>query len=87
MSDIDEVVEAVESLERKFDRMERTWVEVTGDLVRAIQVQGEMIERFGEVMALAKSPSEKDLERFASLREAYDKYAFKRTLILGKEEE
>jgi hypothetical protein len=39
----------------------------------------------GEVLALAKSPSQDDLEAYASLREAYDKYDFKRKLILGEE--
>ena len=85
MSDIDEIVQAVDGLETKIERMERTYVEVTNDLVKAVQIHTAVLERMGEVMALAKSPSEEDLKAYASLREAYDKYDFKRKLILGEE--
>jgi len=85
MSDMDEVLEEVGSLEVKIERMEKTYVEVTNDLIKAVQIHTAAIERMGEVMALAKSPSQKDLEDFAALREAYDKYDFKRKLILGED--
>jgi hypothetical protein len=85
MSDIDEVVQAVDGLEAKIERMERTYVEVTGDLIKAVQIHTAVVERMGEVLALAKSPSQDDLEAYASLREAYDRYDFKRKLILGEE--
>ena len=84
MSDMDEVLNEIEGLEGKIERMEKTYIEVTGDLIKAVQVHTAVVERMGEVMALAKSPSQKDLEDFAALREAYDKYDFKRKLILGK---
>ena len=80
----DEVLGEIESLERKIERMEKTYVEVTNDLIKAIQIQTATIERMGEVIALAKSPSQKDLEDFAALREAFDKYDSKRKLILGE---
>jgi archaellum component FlaC len=85
MSDIDEVLSEVEGLESKIERMEKTYIEVTGDLIKAVQIQTATIERMGEVIALAKSPSQKDLEDFAALREAFDKYDFKRKLILGED--
>ena len=85
MSDMDEVLNEVEGLERKIERMEKTYVEVTNDLINAVKMQTAAIERMGEVMALAKSPSQQDLEDFAALREAFDKYNFKRKLILGGE--
>ena len=84
MSDIDEIVQAVDGLETKIERMERTYIEVTNELVNQIKIQSEMLSTMGEVMAIAGSPTTKDLEAFAALREAYDKYDFKRKLILGK---
>ena len=85
MSDLDEVLNEIEGLDSKIERMEKTYVEVTNDLITAVKMQTAAIERMGEVMALAKSPSQKDLEDFAALREAFDKYDFKRKLIVGGE--
>jgi len=85
MSDIDEVVQAVDCLETKIERMEKTYIEVTNELVKAVQIHSALLEIIGETMALAKSPSQKDLEDYAALREAYDKYDFKRKLILGED--
>jgi len=85
MSDIDEITDSVDSLERRIERLEKTYVEVTDELIKATKFHTVAIERLGEIMALAKSPSEQDLKQFAALREAYDKYDFKRKLILGEE--
>lgn len=82
---MDEVLDEVGSLERRIERMEKSYVEVTNDLIKATKIHTAAIERLGEIMALAKSPSEEDLKQFAALREAYDKYDFKRKLILGEE--
>jgi hypothetical protein len=84
MSDIDEVVESVESLERKIERMERTYLDVTNNLIDAIVAQTAAIDGVGHVVGLARSPNEEDLKAYAALREAYDKYEFKRKLILGE---
>lgn len=81
---MDEVLDEVGSLERRIERMEKSYVEVN-DLIKATKIHTAAIERLGEIMALAKSPSEEDLKQFAALREAYDKYDFKRKLILGEE--
>jgi len=85
MSDMDEVLDEINGLERKIERMEKSYVEVTNELIKAVKLHTQSIERMGEVVALAKSPSKKDLESYAALREAYDKYDFVRTLTLGKE--
>ena len=85
MSDMDEVLDELGSLERKIERMEKTYVEVTNELVKAVQIHTAVIERMGEVISLAKSPSEKDLKAYAALREAYDKYDFVRKLTLGED--
>jgi len=85
MSGIDEVLDEINSLEYKIERMEKSYVEVTNELIKAVKIHTATIERMGEVIALAKSPSQKDLESYAALREAYDKYDFVRTLTLGKE--
>ena len=84
MNDVDEVLEEIGSLERKVERMEKTYIEVTNELVNQIKIQSEMLTVMGEIIGLAKSPTTKDLEAYAALREAYDKYDFVRKLALGK---
>ena len=87
MSDVDEIVDAVDSLETKIERMEKTYIQVTNDLVAAIKLHGEMLQELGQMVSLAKSPNQKDLERYAALREAFDRYEFVRNLTLGKEDD
>jgi predicted nucleic acid-binding Zn-ribbon protein len=41
------------------------------------------IERIKKVLALATSPDPADLEKYKTLREAFEKYEFARNLILG----
>ena len=85
MSDVDELVSEIESLERKIERMEHTYLDVTNNLIDAIVAQTAAIDSIGHVVGLAKSPNEEDLKAYEALREAYGKYDFKRKLILGEE--
>src|SRR5210317_1969603 len=41
------------------------------------------IERVKKILALATSPDPEDLEKYKTLRKAFDKYEFTRNLILG----
>lgn len=91
MSDIDEVIaeignvnDEVMNLERRIDTLDRTFVKCTNDILEAIKLQNEMLDEMHEVMSLIRSPSEADLKRYGSLREAFDRYDFVRKLALGK---
>lgn len=84
MSDIDEIVQSVDGLETKMERMEKTYIEVTNELVNQVKLQNVLLSAMAEALALANSPSTSDLEAYSALREAYDKYDFKRKLILGE---
>ncbi len=90
--DIDDLVaeignanDEITNLERRIDTLDRTFIKCTNDILEAIKLQTDMIAEMGEVIALAKSPSEEDLKRYASIREAFDRYDFVRKLIVGKE--
>ena len=41
------------------------------------------IERVKKILALATSPDPADLEKYKTLREAFENYEFARNLILG----
>ena len=85
MSEYDEILDELSQLENKIDRLTKTFVACTNDLVEAAKVNTQVVEQLSEAMALAASPSEEDLKRSATLREAYDRYDFVRKLALGKE--
>lgn len=85
MSDNYEILDEIASLERHIDTLDRTFVKCTNDILEAIKLQTDMLAEMGEVMSLSRSPSEADLERYAALREAFDRYDFVRKLAIGKE--
>lgn len=82
----DEILNEICLLERRIDKLDKTFVKCTSDLLEALRIQADMIAQMGEVMAIIRSPNEKDLERFQTLREAFDRYDFVRKLALGKTE-
>ena len=89
--DVDDLIEEIgntndeiTSLERRIDTLDRTFVKCTNDILEALKLQTDMIAELGEVIALAKSPSQEDLEKYAAIREAFDRYDFVRKLALGK---
>jgi len=93
MSDVDDLIEEIGNvndelmnLERRIDTLDRTFVKCTQDLLEAMKLQADMIAQMGEVLALGKSPSQADLEKYVALREAFDRYDFVRKLTLGKGE-
>lgn len=85
MSEYDEILDELSSLERKVDTLTSTFVACTTDIVEAIKINTDIAQQLGEAMALARSPSTEDLEKSATLREAYDRYDFIRKLALGEE--
>lgn len=84
MNDNDEILDEIASLERRIDTLDRTFVKCTSDILEALKLQADMIAEMGTVMAIAKSPTQEDLEHYAALREAFDRYDFVRKLALGK---
>jgi len=84
IEEIGNVNDEISSLERHIDTLDRTFVKCTNDILEALKLQTDMIAEMGEVIALAKSPSQEDLEKYAAIREAFDRYDFVRKLALGK---
>ena len=85
--DSDEILDEIADLERRIDTLDRTFVKCTSDILEALKLQTDMIAEMGEIISLAKSPSEEDLEKYAAIREAFDRYDFVRKLALGKDTE
>lgn len=83
MSEYDEILDEISGLERKIDNLANTFIACTTDMLEAMRVNSEMIAQLGEVMSLANSPTEEDLQNSATLREAYDRYDFVRKLAVG----
>lgn len=79
------VSDEINSLERRIDTLDRTFVKCTSDILEALKIQADMTAEMGEIISLAKSPSEEDLEKYAAIREAFDRYDFVRKLAIGKE--
>ena len=84
---IDELEIQVDSLEDKIDLLNDTFVGCTKDIIILLKLQNDLISEMSEALALAKSPSKKDLETYAALREAFDKYDFVRKLTLGEKDD
>ena len=85
IEEIGNVNDEVMNLERRIDTLDRTFIKCTNDILEALKLQSDMLAEIGEVMALGKSPTEADLERYVALREAFDRYDFVRKLTLGKD--
>ena len=79
-----EILDEITGLETKIDRLSAVFVQCTTDILEAIKTNTEHVEALSEVMALARSPSEEDLKRSQTLREAFDRYEFVRKLALGE---
>lgn len=86
MSDIDEIRDELVDLENKIDNLQKVFIACTSDILEALKVNTHIVDELGEANALAQSPTEEQLERSATLREAYDRYDFVRKLVLGGEE-
>ena len=86
MSDIDEIRDEIVDLERKIDNLSKTFIACTTDILEALKVNTEITTDVGEAVAMANSPSEEDLKRSATLREAYDRYDFIRRLAISGEQ-
>lgn len=78
-----EILDEIAGLETKIDRLCAVFVQCTTDILEAVKLNTDAIQELGEVQALARSPSEEDLKRSATLREAYDRYDFVRKLAIG----
>lgn len=84
MSSQDEILDEIANLERRIDTLDRTFVKCTNDILEALRLQADIVSEMGSVIALARSPTVEDLEKYAALREAFDRYDFVRKLALGK---
>ncbi len=84
MSDHDEITDHLDALERKIDVLDKTFLKCTSDMLEALRLQADMIAEMGEVISIIRSPSEESLARYATLREAFDRYDFVRRLALGQ---
>ena len=84
-AELNNVNDEVANLERRIDTLDRTFIKCTNDILEALKLQTDLIVELGQVVALSKSPSEADLEKYAALREAFDRYDFVRKLALGKD--
>lgn len=84
MDDNDEIIDQLYVIEHRIDTLDKTFIECTSDMLEALKLQADMIAQIGEVMALIQSPNQNDLERFQTLREAFDRYDFVRQLTLGQ---
>ena len=84
MSSQDEILDEIASLERRIDTLDRTFVKCTNDILEALRLQADIVSEMGSVIAIARSPTAEDLEKYAALREAFDRYDFVRKLTLGK---
>lgn len=82
MSDQDEIIDQLDAIERRIDTLDSTFVKCTNDMLEAIRIHAVLIAQMAEAMALASSPSDHDLERSKTLREAFDRYDFVRKLAL-----
>lgn len=80
----DEILNELSALERRIDNLDKTFVKCTNDMLEALHIHADLIAQMAEAMALASSPSETDLERSKTLREAFDRYDFVRKLALGQ---
>lgn len=80
----DEILNELSALERRIDTLDQTFVKCTNDMLEALRLHADLIAQMAEAMALASSPSETDLERSKTLREAFDRYDFVRKLALGQ---
>jgi len=84
VSSQDEILDEIANLERRIDTLDRTFVKCTNDILEALRLQADIVSEMGSVIALARSPTVEDLEKYAALREAFDRYDFVRKLTLGK---
>jgi len=73
---IDDLEASLEQVEYSMDDMHTDYIVFRG------KSAGE-IERIKKVLALATSPDPENLEKYKTLREAFEKYEFARNLILG----
>ncbi len=80
----DEILNELSALERRIDTLDQTFVKCTNDMLEALHIHADLIAQMAEAMALASSPSDTDLERSKTLREAFDRYDFVRKLALGQ---
>ena len=95
VDDIEIDLEAkIESLSNRIDELESNWeqtdYEVSDIHSEFVIFRGKCageIERVKKILALATSPDPDDLEKYKTLREAFDKYEFTRNLILGNKNE
>ncbi len=87
MSNINDLETQVDSLEDKINVLNDTFVGCTKDIIVLLKLQNDLLSEMSEALSLAKSPSKKDLETYAALREAFDKYDFVRKLTIGEKDD
>ena len=86
-SQIADLVTRVDDLEGNVESIDYEISDVHTEFVLFRSKSANEIQRVKKILALATSPDPEDLEKFKTLREAFDKYEFTRNLILGDNEE
>lgn len=91
MSDLEDRIDDLESrmndLEMGQEETDYTVDDMHKEFIIFRSKSAGEIERIKKVLALATSPDPEDLEKFKTLREAYEKYQFVRNMVIGNVDE
>ena len=84
---LDALIDRFDNLEAECEQSDYEQDDMHNEFIIFRSKCANEIERVKKILALATSPDPDDLEKFKTLREAFDKYEFTRNLILGNNEE
>lgn len=82
-SKIDKLSDRIDELEASLEQSDYEMDDLHSEFVIFRGKTAGEIERVKKILALATSPDPNDLEKYKTLREAFEKYEFARNLILG----
>lgn len=80
---VSKLEERIDDLEASLEQVEYSMDDMHTDYIVFRSKSAGEIERIKKVLALATSPDPENLEKYKTLREAFEKYEFARNLILG----
>ncbi len=84
---LDTLIDRFDNLEADYEQSNYEQDDLHSEFVLFRSKCANEIERVKKILAPATSPDPADLEKFKTLREAFDKYEFTRNLVLGNEED
>ena len=82
-SKIDKLSDRIDELEANLEQLDYSVDDIHKEFIIFRGKSAGEIERVKKILALATSPDPADLEKYKTLREAFEKYEFARNLILG----